>query len=335
MLMARRGRKALQKIIFGDTLVPQEFFLGMPDPQTEIDVWLHGAGAPVDVTLRHSMACAAPFTICVAFDEEKQLRERTRNGLSLVFSERSGNERILGEIALKFTTMVPIGKMQLALFEAKSSKNKCLPGARLWTHYLYHAYLERRAVDTSEMKMSFLEKRAAMVMFIRPHPVSLVSLVGDAGGNIFPMNIMGDLGNGYIAFALKDSRRAAHLVEGTGRIAVSSVPISQARLAYELAVNHKKDSIEWDQLPFATMASTAFQIPVPVFAQRIRELEVVKVHPIGSHTFFVARIVHDQIISNAPQLCVIHGFYQAWRLRGKSAELNVSLAEDVLHKRGV
>jgi flavin reductase (DIM6/NTAB) family NADH-FMN oxidoreductase RutF len=173
-----------------------------------------------------------------------------------------------------------------------------------------------------------------MVMFIRPHPVSLVSLVGDAGGNIFPMNIMGDLGNGYIAFALKDSRRAAHLVEGTGRIAVSSVPISQARLAYELAVNHKKDSIEWDQLPFATMASAAFQIPVPVFAQRIRELEVEKVHPIGSHTFFVARIVYDQIISNAPQLCVIHGFYQAWRLRGKSAELNVSLAEDVLHKRG-
>jgi flavin reductase (DIM6/NTAB) family NADH-FMN oxidoreductase RutF len=334
MLIARRGRKALQKIIFGDTLVPQEFFLGMPDPQAEIDVWLHGAGAPLDVTLRHSMACAAPFTICVAFDEEKQLREGDFNGLSLVFSERGGNERILGEIALKLTTMVSIGKMQLALFEANRSKNKCLPGARLWVHYLYHAYLERRAVDISEMKMSFLEKRAAMVMFIRPHPVSLVSLVGDAGGNIFPMNIMGDLGNGYIAFALKDSRRAAHLVEGTGRIAVSSVPISQARLAYELAVNHKKDSIEWDQLPFATMASAAFQIPVPVFAQRIRELEVEKVHPIGSHTFFVARIVYDQIISNAPQLCVIHGFYQAWRLRGKSAELNVSLAEDVLHKRG-
>jgi hypothetical protein len=32
---------------------------------------------------------------------------------------------------------------------------------------------------------------------------------------------------------------------------------------------------------------------------------------------------------------VIHGFYQAWRLQGKRAELNVSLAADAVNKRGV
>jgi flavin reductase (DIM6/NTAB) family NADH-FMN oxidoreductase RutF len=183
--------------------------------------------------------------------------------------------------------------------------------------------------------MSFLERRAAMVMFIRPHPVSLVSLAGETGGNIFPMNLMGELGDGYFAFALKDSRRAAHLVERTRRIALSSVPLSRASLAYQLAVNHTKECIEWSQLPFATKVSSAFNIPIPVFTQRVREMEVMKAHSLGSHKFFLARIVHDETFSESIGLSVIHGFYQARRLSGRSEELYASRAKDSLYKSGV
>lgn len=173
-----------------------------------------------------------------------------------------------------------------------------------------------------------------MVMFIRPHPVSLVSLSDETGGNIFPMNLMNDLDNGYFAFALKDSRRAAHLVERTRRIALSSIPPSQASLAYQLAVNHTKEHIEWDKLPFATMASATFNIPIPVFTQRVREMEVTKVHKIGSHVFFIAQVVHDEIFFESPSLSVIHGFYQAWRLNGRRAEVEASRAEDLIYKKG-
>jgi flavin reductase (DIM6/NTAB) family NADH-FMN oxidoreductase RutF len=333
MSVARRCRKVVQKIVFGDTLLPQEFFLGLADPQIEITVWLCGMSTPVDVTWRHSMACAAPFTICIAFDEGGKPWEEDLGNLSLRFCERDG-QRLLGEICLKLATIIPAVGLQLVLFEAQSSANYCLPTLRLWAHYLFHSYVQWQTVDTSVMRMSFLERRAAMVMFIRPHPVSLVSLVDDAGGNIFPMNIMGDLGNGYFAFALKDSRRAAHLVERVGRIAVSSVPLSQAPLAYQLAVNHTKEFIEWDELPFATKVSATFNIPVPVFTQRVREMKVETIHSIGSHTFFVARIISDVTFSKRPGLCVIHGFYQAWRLKGYSAELQASLAEDSFNKKG-
>ena len=171
-----------------------------------------------------------------------------------------------------------------------------------------------------------------MVTFIRPHPIALVSVVSDFGGNIFPMNIMGNLGNGYFAFALKDSRRAAHLVERAGHVALSSVPLSQARLAFQLAVNHVKDCIDWEQLPFATIKSAEFGIPVPAFTQRVREMEVEKVHPIGSHTLFIARIVRDERLTAEAELCVIHGFYQSWRLRGRNTELKAALIEDLVNK---
>jgi flavin reductase (DIM6/NTAB) family NADH-FMN oxidoreductase RutF len=334
MSIVRQCRKAIQRVVFGNTLLPQEFFLGLADPQTEVTVWLYGMGTPLDVTLRHSMACAAPFTVCIAFDEDRKPSENDFGNLSLTFCERDGQKQVLGKISLKMISVVPAVGMELILFEARGSTNYCLPKIRLCAHYLLHSYSQWRKVDTSGMKMSFLERRAAMVMFICPHPVSLVSLTDDAGGNIFPMNIMGDLGKGYFAFALKDSRRAAHLVERTGRIAVSSLPLARAALAYQLAVNHTKEFIEWEQLSFATRMSTTFNIPVPVFAQRVREMEIVSAHRIGSHTLFVARIICDETHAREPVLCVIHGFYQARRLKGRNAELQASLAEDSFNKRG-
>ena len=334
-MLSQRLRRIIKKLAFGETLLAEEFFISLPEPQTEISVWLQGLRAPLDVTHRHSMACAAPFTMCVAFDKSTNNGHARWGHLTLRFCERSGERKILGEIGLKLVTSISAAESELCFFEARSSANHCLPTMRLYAHYLLHAYWGRRMSGTSGMKMSFLEKRAAMVNFIRPHPVVLASLSWERHENIFPMNIMGDLGHGYFAFALKDSRRAAHLVDGCGRVALSSLPMSHAALAYQLAVNHTKECIEWDQLPFATRASSKFRIPVPVFAPRVREMEVSKVHRIGSHTFFVARTVSDETYSAAPVLCVVHGFYQAWRLKGRSVELQASVMENARSKKGI
>lgn len=337
MSIVRQCRRAIQKIVFGDTLLPQAFTIGLAEPQAEISVWLHGMGSPLDVTRRHSMACTDPFTVCIAFDEGRGPGEKEPSRLSLKFCERDGQKRVLGEIILdpKSATAIPASGIELILFEARSARNYCLPKIHIFAHYLRHRYLLWRKVDIAGIKMTFLERRAVMVMFIRPHPVVLLSLSGEAGGNIFPMNIMGDLDNGYFAFALKDSRLAAHLVERAGRVALSSVPLSQTALAYQLGANHRKNAIDWDKLPFATKKSAAFQIPVPVFAQRVREMEIEAVRKLGSHTFFVARIVHDESFEGSVGLCIVHGFYQAWRLKGRRAELEASLAEDMLNKRGI
>jgi hypothetical protein len=335
MSLVRQYGKAMQKIVFGDTLFPQEFFIGLKEPQEEITVWLYGMGQPLDITFHHSMACAAPLTICIAFEQNHSPSMHTKENLSLKFCERNEPQRVLGEIGLKWMEQISANELELCLFRVRSSTNYCLSKMRLGSHYLLHSYMQLGKRNRSGMKMSFPERRAAMVWFICPRPVVLVSLSDGVLGNIFPMNIMGDMGNGHFAFALKDSRRAAHLVDRIGRIAVSSLPMSQASLAYKLAVNHTKDSIDWEQLPFAMKMSPILNVPVPLFAQRIREMEIVRVCGIGSHTFFVARTLSDQTLSSEPVLCVIHGFYQAWRLKGRGAEIRASLETDCLSKRGL
>ncbi len=159
-----------------------------------------------------------------------------------------------------------------------------------------------------------------IVFYICPRPVVLVSVKDGGMGNVFPMNLMGPIGKGYFAFALNSTRAAAPLVERTGRVALSSVPVEQASLAYRLGGNHKKPCIDWNQLPFASKISTSFGFPVPGFALRVREMQVEATRKIGSHTLFVARTIRDESWTDGTQVFVVHGIYQAWRQKMNRAQ---------------
>jgi hypothetical protein len=327
--------RSLKKIVYGDTSIPQEFTIGLRQPQGEIAVFLHGFGAPIDVTERHTMACCAPFLIGVSVDGARRVAAPDRNDFSLRFCERAGQNRLLGVIRLAPKTVISLDRSQLVLFNVTGSTNYCLPKPRLWAHYVPGAISNWRKLRTFDVKMTSREIRASQIAFIRPHPLMLGSVSGEAGGNIFPMNLMGDLGNGYFGFALKDSRRAAHLVERAGCVALSNVPLSLCSVAFKLAINHTKESIDWNQLPFALTLSKNLLIPVPASAPRVREMKVDQVHKIGSHTLFISRILSDECYCDEPQVHIVHGFYQLWRLRGDKAKLKSSLVEDSLNKHGL
>jgi flavin reductase (DIM6/NTAB) family NADH-FMN oxidoreductase RutF len=336
MSIVTRVRAGIKRVALGKTLLPQEFTLGLPEPQTEISVFLHGAGVNRDVTEHLSTACAEPLTICIGFDEGTCPSHRELSNLTLVFSERNGQECVLGEIGLDYRqTLTGVGT-EFMFFEPRSSKNFCLPNAQLGLHYILHAYRQWRRDNTQGIKMSFLERRASMVTFIRPHPVMLVSVGNHEEGNLFPMNLCGYLGNGYFGFALRTERVAGTVVQRAGYVALSSLPEQQGYLAYRLANQHKKESVDWSALPFATKISKALSIPIPEFAQRVKELEIWNSIAVGSHRFFIGRILAEETHTNELAFCSIHGFYQSWRLKKfeqRDRELARSLAADTFHKR--
>jgi flavin reductase (DIM6/NTAB) family NADH-FMN oxidoreductase RutF len=332
-----RVREVIKKIVFGETLVPQEFTLGIPDPQTEISVWLDCAGVLTDVTERHSIACAAPMVVCVGFNSEQLPDENDLSRVKLRLRRKDGKKQILGELVLKQKSVMSKDNTHFVLFEPHSSSNFCLSKMRLCTHYLLHAYRQRGHDNTNGIVMTFIEKRATMVMFIRPHPIVLGSYGSKDSGNIFPMNLFGNLGEGYLGFALRADRIAGELVEDAGRIAISTMPLSQGSMAYRLAKNHTTPLIDWNQLPFPIKSSPEFSIPIPDFAVRVRELKIEAISKIGSHRFFLAKVIRDETLSEAPAFCSIHGFYQSWRLKQiheRRKELEASLAADALSKLG-
>ena len=88
MLDLSQTRKAIKTLLLGDAVVPEEFATGIPDPQSEIAVWLHGMGQPIDVTYRQSTVCSSPFRICVAFLPDRIPTPTQLNRLALKFCER-------------------------------------------------------------------------------------------------------------------------------------------------------------------------------------------------------------------------------------------------------
>jgi hypothetical protein len=69
-----------------------------------------------------------------------------------------------------------------------------------------------------------------------------------------------------------------------------------------------------------------FNIPVPEFALRVREMEVEAIRRIGSHRFFMARVISDETYARDEELHAIQGFIrhvvcgeevQIWRFRSQ------------------
>ncbi|MGB6687463.1 MAG: hypothetical protein WBE76_06440 [Terracidiphilus sp.] len=327
--------RTLKKIAYGDTSIPQEFTIALRQPQAEVAVYLDGLGAPRDVTNRHAIACCAPLVLAVRLEGAASAAAAKSNKISLRFLECADLNRLLGIIRLARSTSISLDRSELVLFNVLGSRNYCLPRPRLWAHYVPQAFSNWRRFKWFDVKMTSREIRASQVAFIRPHPLMLGSLNGELGGNIFPMNLMGELGDGYFAFALKDSRRAAHLAQRAGCIALSNVPMPLCSIAFQLAINHTRESIDFGQLPFAVNSSKELKIPVPASAPRVRELKVEQVERIGSHTLFIARVLSDEARFDEPQIHIVHGFYQHWRLKGDKEKLESSLIDDALNKRGL
>jgi flavin reductase (DIM6/NTAB) family NADH-FMN oxidoreductase RutF len=306
--------KALKRLAMGDSVFPQQVTVGMRDPQCEISVWLHGLGDAHDVTSRHVMACVNPLMIGVVFDPSWPVPSESNARLCLRFLARGGGKRLLGEIRLAGAGE-PFGEDGLRLFRVRGSSNYCLPKLRLWAHFAYLWYRRWRFNNNPEIKISPREAHTMVAFFICPRPVVLVSVRHGEESNVFPMNLMGPISEGKFAFALNSTRHAAPIVVKARRAAISNVPLTEAGLAKGLGRNHLKTSIELCDLPFESRLSHTFGFPVPDFAVRVRELEIESSQRLGSHTFFIARLVHDEQLTVAQEFFYVHGIYQSWRVR--------------------
>lgn len=310
----------LRKLLLGATDLPAACDISLEHPQQEIKVWLHGKNVPCDVTFRHSIVCTSPFIFCIGFDPEDRSQFVEGSIATLRFEENSGRRNLLGEIEMKLKTILPVEEHTMALFEAVQARNLCISNLRLAGHDLFNRYAALKSRGKSEVKVSQLGSACNAIGFICPRPVVLVSVQDQDSGSIFPMNLFGHLGGDYFAFALTSTRKAAPLVERIRRLALSTVPLDQASTLRKLAANHYNESIDWAQLPFPLQSSKKLGLPIPEFAIRVYELQVCDAQPLGSHTFFLAKILHLETNTIQPEFNMIHGHYASYRTTSTQGE---------------
>jgi hypothetical protein len=312
----RPGREMIKRLALGPSAFPHQCAIGLSAPQSEISVWLHGMGAPRDVTSRNVIAGTQPLVIGIGADSGERQPLATDRRPVLVFREQYAEKRILGEISLEWMDALSVGNAQLHLFRAVHSANYCLPKPRQWARHFYHEYQKWRSgtrSTASDIRVSQRELHCLFTFYICPRPVVLVSVMDKGTGNIFPMDLIGSFADGHFSLALHATSSPASLMENSRRIALSDIPIEQTQLAYELGKNHNRRSADWSHIAFATTASPSFRLPVPQFSVRVREMQIETVRDMGSHKLFLACPVAEQRRADGLQLHFIHGFYRSWR----------------------
>jgi hypothetical protein len=219
---------------------PAAFDFPLTSPQEEVTVWLHGLGEPRDVTTSHAVACPVPFTLCIGLEEGCEVYPSSRT-LSLRLIERTGARRLLGEIRLRHQEVVNTGRPQLHLFRAVSCRNYCFSPLRDWTRSLYAGWMWWKSRKAGKLQVSALDSRCNEVIFSCPRPTVLVSVRKGGQSNVFPMNLMDQIGTESFVFALNCRNLAAASVKATRELLVCTVPFTEAERVRQMGKNHYKE----------------------------------------------------------------------------------------------
>ena len=290
--------------------LPQWAPVAIVPPQRAVSVSLEWPGHSVDVTENHTVASLKPLTLAIGLDTGISHPDAA----TLIYCDNTSG-RDVGFIGIRSSGVRSIGETAIGLFEMKGVGHRCLP----WPRRHWNAQLQARAMRRNKNPHNFRMAPAAvqqlMTFYICPRPVVLVSVSEPTHSNIFPMDLIGPLGSASFTLALRNTSVSVPTMVAARRLAISSIGAQHKSAVYSLGEHHRKEFADWGALGFPTQATPVFRIPAIASALRIRELAVEHSEPIGSHTFFVCRVVSDRQPTGGAQLHHTAGFYQEFRRR--------------------
>jgi flavin reductase (DIM6/NTAB) family NADH-FMN oxidoreductase RutF len=226
----------------------------------------------------------------------------------------SATGKLLGRLRLERMTSIAAEQTSLTLYHVAAGEHRCLG----WPRREWNAWLQNRLMlknrSPRHLAMEPSAVQQLMIAYLYPRPVVLVSVGTPGHQNIFPMDLIGPLErSGFFSLALRSTNVSAPIMREVRRVALSSMPATMKAVVYKLSEHHRQPLLDWNALPFPVRRSRAFGIPVVAEALRIRELAIVHSQEIGSHTFFLGRIVSDENLAGGAQLHHTAGFHQAFR----------------------
>ena len=278
--------------------IPQWAPIGLQQEQRLIDVSLRAAGDPLDIDANHVIVSLAPLTIAIGS------AEISRGEIGFV-DRLSGRE--LGTLRIRRAASAA-HTPEISFLEVDGGRHSCLPvGLRSWQRLL-----QARWRHDGGFQMSNSAAQQLMLFYLRPRPVVLVSVDDGVNDNLFPMDLIGTLEDRF-TLALRTTSPSVATMRASRRVVLSDIALRLQHTVYGLGRHHRLARIDWNSLPFAIVRSPEFGLRVPAEAQRLRECSIESWQEVGSHSFFVCRVVTDRTLGNEPRLhhtCGIHRVYR-------------------------
>lgn len=294
--------------------LPQWPPIALQAPQQVVRVGLMANHEIFDVTGRAVVASLRPFTLAVGLDAPSLAAIDADPTPQLHFEDLE-SQRTVGVLHLQQVRNWMTSGATLGLFEVRDGTQRCLH----WPYRNWNRWLQNRRMRANTDPNNFFMPPAAvqqqMIFYICPRPVVLVSVDDGTHSNLFPMDLIGPTSADHFTLALRSTSPSIAAMKSARCVALSDVPAREFATAYKLGVHHKNVKVNWGELPFRIERSRVFSLPCPAIALRVRELTILDFDTIGSHTFFLCRVVSDLATGEGTQFFHTSGIYQYFRTR--------------------
>jgi flavin reductase (DIM6/NTAB) family NADH-FMN oxidoreductase RutF len=294
--------------------LPQWSAIALHQPQDVVQIRMCSARSDVDVTRAVVVAALRPLTLAIGLGEQtlSASEDLSQPRLQLVDLE---SRREVGTLYLQHVRNWESSGARIGLFSVQRGTQHCVR----WPYRPWNRWLQNRAMrkntDPHNFHMPPEAVQQQMIFYICPRPVVLVSVDDGSHSNLFPMDLIGPISTEHFTLALRSTSQSIPTMKSARKVALTDVAARDYTIAYKLGAHHKNVKVAWDQLPFGIRRSRNFSLPCPESALRIREAEILDFDTIGSHTFFLTRIVSEQGGEAGPRFFHTSGIYQHFRTR--------------------
>jgi hypothetical protein len=168
-------------------------------------------------------------------------------------------------------------------------------------YFLYFRYYRKDGLTLSRFK-EFVSS------YSYPRRIRVVSFRKDDYFNIFPMDLLGDIGRRkrYV-FGLRHSNVALQMILQTGKLVVTEVPREFKNTVYELGRHHSSSPPSLDGLSFKVIESKNFSFFIPEWVESYKEVTIITTINMGSHMLLWGEIVSEERLKESSEhLFLVH-----------------------------
>jgi hypothetical protein len=155
-------------------------------------------------------------------------------------------------------------------------------------------FLYLKNVTNTKSKNFIVPAKALFSLFafcIKPRVVYTACTGNVNDGDIFPIDIAGNIFEDYYFFSVRKTSPAVQKIIREQKACLCLVPFSKKNEVYALGKHHKDGRLHFDLLNFKIFLSDEFKIPVPEFVINVNELKIADHFDCGAHKVFYARAV--------------------------------------------
>lgn len=250
-----------------------------------------------DITNRNSIVCQTPMHIAVSFRHDQSISfDSDHFEVSVI----KGNQTLS---TTKLTLVHEIKADLASIFLFKTLDGNCYQSNTLFQNLMFRRF-------KNPHKHTHLEKRIQAALYSYPRNIIVVSFKDQEYYNIFPMDFQCYLPDDDLhIFGLRTTNITLEKILSEKKMVVSDPSAADIKTIYFLGSHNSKIPPRIEDLPFGIIESGQFKFPVPDFASSYKEIEIITNQLLGSHMFFVGRVINKkEIREKTPSLCHLHFF---------------------------